>query len=163
MWGWSLWKGMTSSCSAWKGIWEVTCRGECLFIYFSSSPDEPLKWQFVDQFVSETGVRNIYHFLTFYFWIQTCMPLWKIYLIFYFYLWCHRRKKTALQVWRPLEAKKSRRRRFFSAWWAPRVWESASAVARPRNLVSTSVTSSQGLFLPKSDLRWLLGISWAPL
>lgn len=36
------------------------CRDQVLFIvsHFYSSSDEPLKWQFVDQFVSESGVGD---------------------------------------------------------------------------------------------------------
>lgn len=75
-------------------------------------------------------------------------------LILFFSLLCHRRKKAALQAWRPSEAMKSRRRRFFSALWVPRVWASASPAVQPRNLVSTSVTLNQAPFLQKSDLRW---------
>lgn len=62
-----------------------------------------------------------------------------------------RRKRAALLAWRPLEAKKSRRRKFFWAWLAPWVSESASAVVRPRNPESTSVTSNQDLCLLKLD------------
>lgn len=115
--------------------------------YFLSSSDEPLKWQFVDQFVSESGVRNrfLYFFMAFFHfrWIHL--------FTFLFY----RRKKAASQAWHPLEAKKSKRRRFFSALWRPRVWALASLVVQPRNLVSISVMSSQAPCLQKLASRWL--------
>lgn len=71
-------------------------------------------------------------------------------------LFHHRRKRAVLQAWRPSEAKKSRRRKFSSALWAPGEWASASPVVRPRNLGSTSAASSQAPCLQKSDLRWQL-------
>lgn len=41
------------------GGWCTEMISQCLlFLIFSSSSDEPLKWQFVDQFVSESGVRD---------------------------------------------------------------------------------------------------------
>lgn len=79
------------------------------------------------------------------------------------FLYCCRRKKAALRAWHPLEAKKSRRRKFSSASWVPRVWASAFPAVQPRNLVSTSVTSSQAPFLQKLDLRWFLQMTRTPL
>lgn len=89
---------------------------------------------------------------------KSCIHQRTVYgLLFYSsFLYCPRRRKPALQAWRPLEAKKSRRRRFSSASWAPRAWASASPVVQPRNLVSTSVTSNQAPSLQKLDLRWVL-------
>lgn len=77
MWGWSQWKGkiiylfiycsflyfiycscmdklpqcLTSKVEQWHYSTPI------LFSHFCSSTEEPLKWQFVDQFVSESGVR----------------------------------------------------------------------------------------------------------
>lgn len=74
-----------------------------------------------------------------------------------------RRRRAASQAWRPLEVKKSRRRRFSSVWWAPRGWASASPAVRHRNPASTSVMSSQALFLQKLDSRWSLKVTRTPL
>ncbi len=139
--------------------WGVMC-GDDIAFHFSSSSDEPLKWQFVDQFVSESGVGFNFFFMAFFFLFKSCITaadyLWT-FLYFVLSFWsAPRRKIAALQAWRPLEAKKSRRRRFSSASWVPRVWASASPAAQPRNPVSTSVTSSQAPFLQKLDLRWFV-------
>lgn len=61
MWGWSQWKGKIINMLPfewwnWERCAEMTV--SFVFIYFVSSSDEPLKWQFVDQFVSESGVRD---------------------------------------------------------------------------------------------------------
>lgn len=136
--------------------WEV-CVDMTVLICFHlfSSSDEPLKWQFVDQFVSESGVRDRFPYFF--------MAFFHFKLFHFFALLCHRRKRAALQAWRPLEAKKSRRRRFFSALWGPRVWALASLVVQPRNLVSTSVMSSQAPSLQKSASRWLFKMTRTPL
>lgn len=98
----------------------------------------------------------LYVFLYFFFPFFFISFLLSVFILLFlsFFLPCCRRKKAALQAWHPLEARKSRRRRFSSALWVLRVWASASPVVQPRNLASTSVMSSRAPFLQKLDLRW---------
>lgn len=79
-----------------------------------SSPDEPLKWQFVDQFVSESGVSlsNFY------------ISINPHYVVTQLILLTFRRGRAVLLAWPPLEEKGLRRKKCSSAWLAPKAWAS---------------------------------------
>lgn len=81
----------------------------------------------------------------------------------FFFLFSFRRKKAALQAWRPSEGRRSKRRRFFSVLWVAKVWASASPVVRHRNPASTSVMWSQAPCLQKLDFRWVFKMTRTPL
>lgn len=83
-----------------------------------SSSEDPLKWQFVDQFVSESGVSV-------FFWQHPILNQLKLYFYLALFLLLRlRRRRLVWLVWLRLEEKKSRKRKFSLVWWAPKAWES---------------------------------------
>lgn len=95
----------------------ITVKYELNFHCLSlSSPDEPLKWQFVDQFVSESGVslisKNLHIFIN------------PSYVVIQSLLLTRRRRRPVLLAWPQSEERRSRRKKCFSAWLAPKAWAS---------------------------------------
>lgn len=155
MWGWSRWKGKVICCCLY-GEMGVMCRYHWVFYSFL---------QFI-RWISQVAVcgpvclwvrgkRQIYPRFGIFQLTKVVAHQQSVCGLYSFFLSCCRRKKAALQAWHRSVAKKSRRRRFSSASWVPRVWASASPVVQPRNPASTSAMSSQAPSLQKLDLRLL--------